>query len=173
MPVRNKVIVIRKDALPESHPSQMFFCTGGSGSAPNPSGRAVFAVSLATGERCRFNRGDVIGIPRPEFLPDEARLQLSQIRPDGARDVKDPQYSGYCFLEDGRYSAGVWLRDAQEAAAYMKMQALWQSRVLLCDRDDFAVAEMIRGELVHPMQGETEDFRQGGGQERTGGMKMT
>jgi hypothetical protein len=129
-------------------------------------------VSLSTGDHCRWNRGDVVGVLRPELLPDEARLTLSQIRPGGARDVKDPEYSGYCFLENGRYSAGVWLRDAKEAVEYMEMQSSYQYRVLLTDRDDFAVAEVVKGELVYPTREELDALRQEG-QEQTGGMTMT
>ncbi len=175
VPLHNKVIVIRADELAEEHPSQLFFCTGGFGANANPNGRSVFAVSLTDGEFCRWYRGDVVGVLKPELLPDEARLALSQIRPGGARDVKEPEFSGYCFLEDGRYSAGVWLRDAKEAVAYMEMQAPYQHRVLLCDRGDLAVAEMAGGKLLHPTPEELEAFRQDKAPEQSqgGGMKMT
>ncbi len=172
MPLTNKVIVIRQELLPAEHPSPLFLCTGGFGADANPNGRAVYAVSLSTGEHCRWNRGDVVGVLKPELLPDEARLYLSQVRPGGARDVTDPEYSGYCFLENGRYSSGVWLRDANEAVEFMQMQAPYQHRVLLTDRDDFAVAEMIGGELVYPTREELDALRQGG-QEQSGGMTMT
>lgn len=174
MPIGGKVIVIRPDVLPEDHPNQLFLCTGGFGANANPSGRSVFAVSLSTGEHCRWYRNDVVGTLKPELLPDEAKLYLSQIRPNGARDVQDPEYSGYCYLEDGRYSAGVWLRDPKEAVEFMEMQAPYQYRVQITDRDDFTVMDMVRGELVYPTREEMEAFRQDGGeQEQIGGMTMT
>jgi hypothetical protein len=172
-PLSNKVIAVCGAILPNDHPGRLFFCTGEGVTNPHIIDRAVFAVSLSTGEHRRFGRGDVVGALKPELLPDEARLCLSQIRPGGARDAQNPEYSGYCFLADGRYSAGVWLRDAEEAAEFMKMQAPYQRRVLICDRDDFAVAEMIKGELIHPSREESETLRQDTAPERTGGMTMT
>ena len=173
MPLAGKVVVIRTGVLPDGHPSQLFLCTGGVGATANPSGHSVSAVSLSTGEYFRWFRGDVLGTLKPELLPDEARLSLSQIRPDGARDAKDPEYSGYCYLEDGRYSAGVWLQDAKEAVEFLKMQAPYQHRILICDREDFAVMEMVQGELVHPSQEEMEALRQGATECERGGMTMT
>lgn len=86
------------------------YCTGGFGSNPNPSGRAVFVVSLVDGEQTRWNRSDILGIAKPEILTDHARLQLSQIRPPDALDLKgnEPEYSGYCFLPDGRYTCVIY-----------------------------------------------------------------
>ena len=138
--LKNKVVVLPQSVLPEDHPGQLFFCTGGNGANPNPIGRSVFLVSLSTGEQCRFLRGDVMGTLKPELLPD------------------------------GRYAAGVWLCSPQEVMGYMEMQKPYQYRVLICDRDDFAVMEVVKGELVYPSQEELEAFRQG---QKNGGMTMT
>ena len=173
MPLNGKVIVVKTDVLPADHPGQLFLCTGGFGANPNPNGRSVFAVSLSTGEHSRWYRNDVVGTLKPELLSDEAKLYLSQIRPSGASDIVNPDFSGYCFLENGRYSAGVWLRDAKEAVEYMAMQAPYQHRVLLCDRNDFTVAEMIKGELIYPSQEELEALRQDTEPGQMGGMTMT
>jgi hypothetical protein len=172
MALSHKVIVIRPEALPENHPSQLFFCMDSFGAKAGPAGR-VYAVSLANGERCLINRCSVIGALKPELLPDEARLYLSQIRPDRSCHALEFGYCGYCFLEDGRYSSGVQLKDAQDAVTFMETQGLYQHRVLICDGQDTTVAEMVRGELVFPTQKEMEIFRQTGRQEGTGGMRMT
>ena len=74
--LKNKVVVLPQSVLPEDHPGQLFFCTGGNGANPNPIGRSVFLISLSTGEQCRFLRGDVMGTLKPELLPDEAKLCL-------------------------------------------------------------------------------------------------
>lgn len=136
--------------------------------------RSVFLTSLSDGEQHRFYRRDVIGTLKPELLPDSAKLQLSQIRPSGALPLEHnpPEYSGYSFLEDGRYAAGVWLCSLKEVMDYVEMQKPYQHRVLICDRDDFAVMEVAQGQLVFPTQEELEVFRQGK-QEPDGGMKMT
>ena len=169
--LKDKVVVLPKSVLPEDHPGQLFFCTGGNGANPNPIGRSVFLVSLSTGEPCRFRRSDVIGTLKPELLPDDARLQLSQIRPSGALDISrhEPLYSGYSFLADGRYAAGVWLCSPGEVMDYVEMQKPYQHRVLICDRDDFAVMEVIKGQMIFPSQEDIEAFRQ---EQDSGGMEM-
>ena len=83
--IQGKVVVIGQDN-PER---QLYFCLCGNGASANPSGVAVFLVSLRTGEFALKNRSEVIGILKPELLPDSAKLQLSQIRPVGALDLKN------------------------------------------------------------------------------------
>lgn len=170
-PLKNKVVVLPQSVLPEDHPRQLFYCTGGNGANPNPIGRSVFLVSLSTGEQCRFWRSDVVGTLKPELLPDDAKLQLSQIRPSGALDISshEPLYSGYSFLPDGRYAAGVWLCSPEEVRDYVEMQKPYQHRVLICDRDDFAVMEVIKGQIIFPSQEDIEAFRQ---EQNSGGMEM-
>ena len=101
-PIIGKVIVLKPSVLPEEFRDtkhQLYLCTGGFGSNPNPSGRSVFTVSLSDGEQVRWNRSDILGIAKPEILSDHSRLQLSQIRPSGALNLKsnELQYSGYCL----------------------------------------------------------------------------
>ena len=92
-----------------------------------------------------------------EAVPDSAhrekeRLQLSKIRPFGALDLHghSPEYSGYSFLPDGRYASGVWLANPEEVWSYVMMQKDYQYRILICDRDDFAVLEMLEGRMIFP-----------------------
>lgn len=168
-PLKDKVVVIKPSALLQEHPEELFLCVGESGEEQNPAGGMVLAVSLTNGETYRFGRGDVAGLLKPELLPDEEKLMLSQIRPDGARLLpgSEPEYSGYSFLKDGRYAAGVWLCSAEEALGYLEMQKPYQYRVLVCDRDDFAVMEAVNGKLIYPDEETLAAFRQG-----TGGISM-
>lgn len=173
--MNGKVVIISSSSLPENCQSaehQLYFCTGGFGSNPNPSGRAVFAVSLVSGEQTRWNRSDILGIAKPEILTDHARLQLSQIRPAGALDLKthEPQYSGYCFLPNGRYTSGVWLCSPKEVQAYIEMQMEYQHRIMICDRSDFCVFEMQEGKLIYPTQEMLEAQQKE--QEENGGMEL-
>jgi hypothetical protein len=165
--IQGKVVVLSHDN-PEH---QLYFCLCGNGAGANPSGSAVFLVSLRTGEFALKNRSEVIGILKPELLPDSAKLQLSQIRPVGALDLKnhEAKYSGYSLLPDGRYASGVWLCTEQEALNYVEMQKPYQHRIMLCDRDDFCVLEMENGMLLHPTEKEMEAFRN----PQNGGMTMT
>lgn len=169
--MKDKVVVLPQSVLPDDHPGQLFFCTGGNGENPNPIGRLIFLVSLTTGEPCRFYRSDVMGALKPELLPEDEKLQLSQIRPSGAADLKthEPQYSGYSFLKDGRYAAGVWLCSPEEVRDYVEMQKPYQHRVLICDRNDFAVMEVVDGKLIFPTQTDIEAHQQ---EQKGGGMEM-
>jgi len=169
----NKVIVVNHTMLPGEHPGQLFFCSGEGVTNPHIIDKTVFAISLSTGEHHRFGRSDVIGALKPELMPDDARMHLSQIRPSGAADFDSPDFSGYCFLEDGRYCTGVWLRDAQEAVEFAAMQAPYQHRVMICDRDDFSVMEMTGGNLAHISQKVWDAYEQGGAGLGRGGMSMT
>ncbi|MCD8197509.1 MAG: hypothetical protein LUE24_10165 [Lachnospiraceae bacterium] len=168
-----RVVVLRRSAILAGQQGQLFFCTGENRVNPNPMGRTAFLVSLTTGEECRAFRCDVVGTLKPELLPEEAKLQLSQIRPSGALDLEtnEAQYSAYSFLQDGRYAAGVWLCSAKEAADYVAMQKDYQHRVLICDRDDFAVLEVVDGKQIFPDEQTMED--NGSSQEPGAGMRMS
>ena len=94
-------------------------------------------------------------------MPDSARLMLSQVKPhmDVPKYEGEP-FIGYCFLADGRYSAGIRLDSPAEAVAYAQMQAAYQSKVLICASDDCAVMEIRDGVLTYPAPEEPEIFRQ-------------
>ena len=158
--LKSRVVVLAPRALPGNHPGQLFFCTGVQGTE-NPRHSIAQLVSLSTGEVWKCWHRDVIGILKPELLGETARLQLSQIRPFGAKDLREhsPEYSGYSFLPDGRYAAGVWLADPEEAWEYVMMQKDYQHRIMICDRDDFAVLEMHAGQMLFPGVQTLEEFR--------------
>ena len=170
--IENRVVLLADSALPFRKHGQLFFCMGGTGAGSGTRQGDVFLVSLSNGERCRCSRRDVVGTLKPELLPDEAKLQLSQIRPIGAADLDThiPEYSGYSFLPDGRYASGVWLCSPEEVKNYVEMQKDYQHRVLICDRDDFAVMEIVEGKMVFPdEQALRECYREHGSD---GGMTM-
>jgi len=149
---KGKVIVLKESAREAGFGRQLYYCTGGNGANANALGKSVFLVNLKNGEFERCIRDHVLGVLKPELLPDEEKLQLSQIRPLDALPLEkhEPQYSGYSFLEDGRYAAGVWLCNEKEAMEYVEMQKPYQHRIMLCDRNDFCVWEVRDGRQVHP-----------------------
>lgn len=153
--IKGMVVVLDKDILPHEYSNQLFYCVNGDGANAKPAGHTIFMVSLMDGAYCRWNRSDVLGFLKPELLPDSAKLQLSQIRPEGALDLKNHEahYSGYSFLPDGRYAAGVWLCNEKEVMDYVEMQKSYQYRIMICDRKDFCVLEMQNQELLHPLGG--------------------
>ena len=150
--LKGKVVVLKESALEAGFVRPLYYCTGGNGANANALGKPVFLVNLKNGEFERCARDHVLGVLKPELLPDEEKLQLSQIRPLDALPLEkhEPQYSGYSFLEDGRYAAGVWLCNEKEAMEYVEMQKLYQHRIMLCDRNDFCVWEVRDGRQVHP-----------------------
>lgn len=111
----------------------------------------LLTVSLKSGEYVRLTTDAVLGILRPNELPEEAKLHLSQVRPAGHFSLRQAAslYTGYCFLADGRFTAGVSLRDEQEAVAYGKLQGAYQHRVLICDAEALAVLEVECGQVKH------------------------
>lgn len=150
-----KVVVIKEEALRGRAEYPLAFCIGG-GRQSRSEGGTVKLVDLQSSTYFSMKRKDILGTLNPKFLPEHAKLQLSQIRrvSAGPPDERKEVYFGYCFLEDGRYSAGVWLNGALEAVEYAFMQKPYQHRVMLCDSDDFCVLEIVNGEVTFP-QGET------------------
>lgn len=169
--IKGSVVVLDKRVLVKGDNNQLFYCMGGNGANAEPIGRSVFMISLADGACSHWNRSDVIGALKPDLLPDSAKLQLSQIRPAGALDLKEhsPEYSGYSFLPDGRYAEGVWLCSGKEVMDYVEMQRPYQHRIMICDRDDFCVLEMREQVLIYPTSEELSAFVE---QKEIGGMEM-
>lgn len=58
---------------------QLVLADGGNG-ATGGRGQAVFGICLATGERARWERYDVLGEIRPERMPDWAKEALAKIQ---------------------------------------------------------------------------------------------
>lgn len=179
IPIKDKVVVVSPDALPGTHPGQLFFCIN-DGSAgcgcekPVPAEETVSAVSLTCGEHFHFMRKDIIGTLKPELLPEKEKLQLSQIRPPCAdfSGQQEPQYCGYCFLEDGRYASGVWLPNPDAVEDYLLIQMDYQYRILICDRNDIAVIDMVdnvdvlhaleKNDMLQQLPGSGRKMRDGG-----------
>lgn len=101
--IKNHAVVISPSAIPRYGQGQIFFCIGGEGAETNVGRYLAPLVSLSTGELCHVRCEDVLGALKPELLPDEARLHLSQLRPADALDLKThtPEYSGYSFRRTG------------------------------------------------------------------------
>lgn len=80
--IENKVVVIRAECLrPEYRTAdrQLVLATGGFGAHANARGRAVYIVNLYSGREARWNREDILGIVKPEYMPDWAKARLHQL----------------------------------------------------------------------------------------------
>ena len=113
-----------------------------------------------------------MGTIKPEALPDWARLKLSQMKLHASANELEqiPKYSGYSFLADGRYDAGVSLHNEKEIMEYIELQKPYQHRIMICNQDDSCVFEMVRGKIIHPSPEVIEAFCKE--QQAQGGMNM-
>ena len=87
--IENNVVAIRADCLrPEYRTAdkQLVLITGGFGSHANSRGRAVYTTNLYSGKESRWNREDILGIVKPEYMPDWAKERLKQIQAE--RQIK-------------------------------------------------------------------------------------
>lgn len=149
-----KVVVYSGDKLAGLSQGQLFLCIEKDRAECQERQTTVELVNLSNGERCLGQRENILGTLKPELLPVEAKLHLSQIcfheGEEWERERKAPLFSGYSFLPDGRYTAGVWLYSLQEVKDYVDLQKPYQYRVLICDRNDFAVMEIVEGQVLFP-----------------------
>ena len=79
----NKVVIIRPECLrPEycTADKQLVLATGGFGAHANARGRAVYTINLYSGRESRWNREDILGTLKPEYMPDWAKERLKQIQ---------------------------------------------------------------------------------------------
>lgn len=76
-----KLVVLDADVLyPEFQNSmhQLYLAVGGFGCNPKGSGNAIFAENLYTGESCRIERYEVIGVIKQDKLPQWAKDKLEE-----------------------------------------------------------------------------------------------
>jgi len=151
-----KIIIMRPEILKDEYCDerfQLWLGRFGFGCDPSLRGRAVFATCLYDKENAEWRRENFLGIIRPEILPDWARLKLSQLKLCTSKNEykEAPMYRGYSFLEDGRHDAGVGLYNGGEVIGYIELQKTYQHRIMICDRDDFCVFEMVKGKIIHPL----------------------
>ena len=77
-----QLIVIRADILQRDRRTadyQLCRATGGNGCNPNSHGQSVYAVNIYDGRDMRYDRSDVLGIIKPEHIPDWAKERLQQM----------------------------------------------------------------------------------------------
>ena len=66
--------VLRPEFRHASH--QLMLCTGGFGAQKNARGRTCYCISLYSGKRTSFYRGDVLGVMDKRSLPEWAKIGL-------------------------------------------------------------------------------------------------
>ena len=80
--IDGEIVAIRAEFLrPEYRRGevQIVLVNGGAGAIANPRGRAVFCYHLDDGRHTRFERHDVLGVIKAEFVPDWAKEKAAAI----------------------------------------------------------------------------------------------
>ena len=99
--IDGKIVAIKADILrPEYRRGdvQLVLINGGFGANANPNGRAVFCYHLNDGKHTRFERHDVQGEVKPEFLPDWAKERLTAVK----AQIEDNRNKSTKSREDAR-----------------------------------------------------------------------
>lgn len=81
--LEDKVVVISHKHLKEEYWSpenQLWIATGGFGCNPTAIGRAVYATCLIDNDKNRWDRHQVLGVLKDEYLPDWARKKLEEMQ---------------------------------------------------------------------------------------------
>lgn len=92
--IENQVVVIRPTALRAEYRTadkQLVLATGGFGASGNSRGRAVYTTNLYSGKHSRWNREDVLGIIRPEAMPEWAKTRLAEIQQNQQKRKNQPE----------------------------------------------------------------------------------
>lgn len=87
--MEGKVIVLNHMSMKEEYwkpEYQLCLATGGFGCRPTASGRAVYATCLYDGDKARWNRENVLGVLKDEYLPDWAREKLEELQNTGPEE---------------------------------------------------------------------------------------
>ena len=77
-----KIVVLRVDNFKDQYKSpdyQLFLAEAGFGCSPTATGTKIFGRFLKDGEQTNFRRADVIGVLKPELIPQWATDQVAQI----------------------------------------------------------------------------------------------
>jgi hypothetical protein len=93
--IDGKIVAIKAGALrPEYRRGkvQIVLVNGGNGSRANPNGRAVYCYHLNNGQRTRFERHDVQGEIKPEYVPQWAREKAAEIQAEKSAPQKNPKH---------------------------------------------------------------------------------
>ena len=90
--IQGKIVVRNaKELRPEYQRAeyQLYFVTGGFGSYGNARGSAVFCTNIHSGKDVRIERMEVVGVIKPECLPEWAKETADRLKKDYKRKHKE------------------------------------------------------------------------------------
>ena len=85
----NQVLVLRPEILRPEYRSaiyQIVLCVGSFGAQPNSRGSACYCVNLINKENMRYARSQVVGILKPESIPEWAKKAIQQMQEDRKKE---------------------------------------------------------------------------------------
>jgi len=83
--IEGKIVAIKASTLRneyQTQSTQLVLVTGGFGAAANSRGSACFTTNLYSGKQTRWERRDIQGEVKPEYLPPWAKEKLKDLQPD-------------------------------------------------------------------------------------------
>jgi hypothetical protein len=128
--IENEVVVIKSEVFsPEYRRGeyQLIWAVSGNGAKANPSGHAIYCYQLNDGTHTRFERFDVLGVIRPECLPDWAAERLATIQEGKSiPDAESETIANYAILQRITVGKKVFVFGANLKA--VQPYATWQGR---------------------------------------------
>jgi hypothetical protein len=95
--IEGKVVVIKSSVFSPEYrrgENQLVLAVDGNGARANPNGQAVYCYHLNDGNHTRFERHDVLGVIKPEALPDWAKESLARIQGEKDKPAEEKEYAG-------------------------------------------------------------------------------
>lgn len=95
--IEGKVVVIKSSVFSPEYrrgDNQLVLAIHGNGVGINPIGRAVYCYHLNDGKHTRFERYEVLGVIRPEAMPDWAKESLARLQAELNKPFAERQYVG-------------------------------------------------------------------------------
>ena len=90
--IRNKVVALNEHSIMHGFRDiahQLFYVYSGFGVEAKSRGRACYGWNLYTGEKCRIDRPDVMGVVPEDKLPDFAQKTLAAVKEKAEREKKN------------------------------------------------------------------------------------
>ena len=87
--IRNKVVALNERSITHGFRDiahQLFYVYSGFGVEAKSRGRACYGWNLYTGEKCRIERPDVMGVVHEDKLPDFAKKMLAVVKEKAERE---------------------------------------------------------------------------------------
>lgn len=95
--ISGQVVAIKAEVFSHEYrrgDNQLVYVTGGFGANANARGNAVYCTHLNNGEHTRFERYQVLGVVKPEALPDWAKESLARIQDDKEKPAEEKEHAG-------------------------------------------------------------------------------